>query len=142
MKTNVPQTIQGWLIRLYTSESKLARMKDQHAPQEKIEKARAWLRSQWEQASALGVSEKLFSAYGEALYLGDVSLALDYAYRDACACHARHVKRLDDNVPDEPGLADQMDAISKWKYKALMPCAHYDDSGCCSPFCPKFKPKK
>jgi hypothetical protein len=142
MKTAIPQTIQGWLIRLYTSESKLARMKDQHAPQEKIEKARAWLRSQWEQASALGVSEKLFSAYGEALYLEDVSLALDYAYRDACACHAKHVECLSRSVPNEPGMVEQMDKSAEWNYKALMPCAHFDDSGCCSPFCPKFKAKK
>jgi len=142
MKTAIPQTIQGWLIRLYTSETTLARMKSLNAPQENIEKSRAWLRKQWALAKTVGVSEEMFSAYGEALYLEDVSIAIEHAYRDACACHARHVDRLNRSVPDEPGMVEQMDKAALWKYKALMPCAHFDDAGCCSPFCPKFKLQK
>lgn len=137
MKTTIPQTVQGWLIRLYTSETKLARMKDQHAPQEKIDKARAWLRQQWEQAKAVGVSDKMFSAYGEALYLEDVSIALDHSFRDACARHATYSKKL--------AAEKELDSIfgkGPERSDPLRPCAHFDDSGCCSPFCPKFKQKQ
>jgi len=142
MKTAIPQTIQGWLIRLYTSETTLARMKSLSAPQESIEKSRAWLRKQWVLAKTCGVSEEMFSAASEGLYLEDVSIAIEHSYRDACVCHADQVNRQAKNVQNEHGLVESMDKITVWNYNALTPCTHFDDSGCCSPFCPKFKTKK
>jgi len=119
--TNIPQTIQGWLVRLYTAETKLARMKAANASPEDLERSKAWLLQQWEMAKGVGVSEKMFSAYGEALYLEAVSIALEHSFRDDCACHAEYEKSGQNRDP-------------------LRPCCHFDDAGCCSPFCPKFDP--
>jgi len=112
---SVPSTVQGWLFTLYASEITVRRLKASKTPTKDLEKSRAWLYKKWYEAKQAGVTEQMFSACSENLYLEDVRMSLELSYRDACACHMKNA------IP-------------------LAPCCHFDSTESCSPFCPKFKP--